>query len=296
MAPWVGTLLALVSSVAFGAMALFARAAYAAGVTPITLLFLRFSIAALCMFVVVLARGERLPRGRTLLGLVLMGGVGYVGQSFSFFTALTMANAGLVALLLYLYPAIVAVLATVVFKEPLNGRRAVAVAVAFIGTALTVGPQPSGRILGVLLGVAAALIYSGYILAGTYLLRSASPIAGSAVIMAAAAVVFGLLNAVGTPGFPSSGAGWLAVAGVALISTVIAVTAFLIALTVIGPTRAAVLSTVEPITTVVLAALLLREPIGVWTALGGACILGAALALSRGGGAPRAAARPLSRS
>ena len=84
MAPWVGTLLALVSSVAFGAMALFARAAYAAGVTPITLLFLRFSIAALCMFVVVLARGERLPRGRTLLGLVLMGGVGYVGQSFSF--------------------------------------------------------------------------------------------------------------------------------------------------------------------------------------------------------------------
>ena len=96
-----GVVLVIISSVSFGAMALFARFAYADGVTPISLLFIRFTLAAVIMIGIARMRGEAMPRGRTLLGFALMGGVGYVGQSLSFFTALTMANAGLVALLLY---------------------------------------------------------------------------------------------------------------------------------------------------------------------------------------------------
>lgn len=280
------------SSVAFGAMALFARAAYAAGTSPITLLFLRFGIAAMCMAVIVVVRREPLPSRRVIAGLALMGGVGFVGQSFSFFTALTMANAGLVALLLYLYPAIVAVLSALFLHERLSALRATAVIMAFAGTALTVGPRPAGTPLGITLGIAAAFIYSAYIMAGTHLLRRSSPLSGSLVIMTSAAVVFGIINVVRGPAFPQTAAGWWAAVGVATVSTACAVTLFLVGITVIGPTRSSVLSTFEPITTVILAAIILGEPLGVATVLGGACIIGATVILARsrdGAAAPRVA-------
>src|SRR5579863_2489517 len=102
---WIGPALIVISAISFGALPVFARLAYAAGATPTTVLLLRFALAALVMVCVMIARKIPFPRGYVLLGLVLMGGVGYVGQSLAYFTALTVASAGLVALLLYLYPA-----------------------------------------------------------------------------------------------------------------------------------------------------------------------------------------------
>ncbi len=275
-----GIALVLVSAVSFGAMALFARMAYADGMDPGSLLLLRFAIAAAVMLAISFARGEHMPRGRTLAGFALMGGLGYVGQSMCFFTALTMANAGLVALLLYLYPALVAVLSAVFLRERLGARRALAVAIALVGTALTVGPEPAGRPLGIVLGLGAAVIYSVYILVGTRLLSNSSPIASSAVIMSAAALVFAALGAVRGVTVPATATGWIGVIGVAVIATVIAITTFLIGLRLIGPTSASVLSTAEPVTTVVLAALVLGEPIGLLAAAGGIAILAGALLLA----------------
>ena len=90
------------SSLAFGAMAVFARYAYADGVDTSTLLALRFSIAGVLL--AVLMRVQRLPwpTGRMLGAALAMGAIGYAGQAFTFFTALTLIPAGLVALLLYL--------------------------------------------------------------------------------------------------------------------------------------------------------------------------------------------------
>ena len=272
--------LVVLSGVSFGAMAIFARLAYTDGMDPVSLLFLRFAIAAVIMLALAGARRERFPRGRILVGFALMGGLGYVGQSMSFFTALTMADAGLVALLLYLYPAIVAVLSALFLRERLAPRGVVAVLLALAGTALTVGPRLSGRPLGIVLGLTAAVIYSVYILVGNRLVSNAPPVACSAVIMSAAALVFGALVAVRGLTLPSGPGGWAGVLGVAIVATVVAVTTFLIGLRLVGPTRASVLSTVEPITTVALAALLLAEPISVITGVGGTAILGAALLLS----------------
>ena len=280
MSPIAGTAMVIVSSISFGSMAVFARMAYADGVTTVSLLFLRFAAAGLIVSAVVLSRRERLPVGGVLGGLVLMGALGYVGQSLAFFTALTMADAGLVAMLLYLYPAIVALLSRIFLGERLGTVRAGAVVLALFGTFLTIGLRLHARPLGVLLGLSAAFIYSGYIMAGTRLLRKASPLAGSAVIMLSAAAVFGLLTAVSGLTVPVSPAGWLGVGGVAVVATVVAVTTFLIGLSVIGPTRASVLSTFEPLTTVFLASLFLSESISLRTAAGGLCIICAAIILA----------------
>lgn len=274
-----GALLVVGSSLAFGAMAIFARYAYAAGVDAISLLFLRFAVAGVVMLGILLLRGIKFPKGNILLGYMLMGSVGYVAQSYSYFTALTLASASLVALLLYTFPAMVALLETFLFKQKLSPLKLIALVMSLAGVALTIGFDIQGKPLGVILALAAAVIYSLYILTGNQLAGKVSVLASSTVIMLSAGVVFGGLTLI--QGFhpPVSLEGWLAIAGIVIISTIFAMLSFFAGLERIGATNAAMLSTFEPVTTVILAGLFLNESVGLSTLLGGGLILGAALLL-----------------
>jgi drug/metabolite transporter (DMT)-like permease len=269
------------SAVCFGAMAIMARFAYASGVDTTTLLALRFGIAAALLLAIALARGETWPRGKTLAMLVALGAFGYGGQAFTFFTALTLVPAGLVALLLYLYPALVAVLSALLLHERLSAAKLLALAVALVGTVLTIGPISSVSPLGVALGIGAAAIYAVYIVAGSRLSARVAPRTMATVVIASAAAVFLVAAHIQGPTWPRTPAGWSAVLGIAIISTVAAIIFFFAGLERVGPTRAAVLSTVEPVCTVVLAAALLGETVAPSQLVGGALILTAVVLLAR---------------
>lgn len=276
----VGFLLIAVSAASFGTLALWGRLAYAAGLDTFTILCLRFSLSALVMAGLLAARREALPRGQTLLRLVGMGALGYVGQAFSYFTALQYASAGTVALLLYLYPMFVAVLSAIFLKERLTRLKMLTLVLALIGTALTVGPQ-GGQWRGIVLAVSAAAIYSMYIIVGAHVMKRVSAIQSSTIIFASAGGMSGVLMLVNGPHFPSTGAGWATMAAIVFIATILPVVTFLAGLARIGPTNAAMLSTLEPVVTVVLAAVFLHEAMPLVTLLGGALILLAVLLLAR---------------
>jgi len=274
-------LLCIASALCFGAMAIFGRFAAASGVDTTTLLLLRFSMAAALLWALVAVRRERLPRGRDLAVLVGMGAIGYAGQAFGYFSALEHASAGLVALLLYLHPVIVALLARAVFGHALRPVQLVAIALAVIGAALTVGNANDGSPLGIAFGVATAAIYAVYILTGSALSKETSPIASTAVIVTAAGAVFALTAAVRGVRLPGTAGGWAAVIAIAVVCTVAAVALFLAGLERLGPVRATIYSTVEPVFTVVLAALVLGEEVTLLRAGGGALVLGGVLLLAR---------------
>jgi drug/metabolite transporter (DMT)-like permease len=276
----IGILLIAISAASFGTLAIFGRFAYADGMDIFTVLFLRFGISAAFMTVILLLRKEQFPRGRILAQLVGMGALGYVGQSFSYMTAIKYASAGLVALLLYLYPMFVLILSVLVFREKLAGVKIPALILALIGTALTVDPA-GGQITGILLAIAAALIYSLYIIVGTNVMKHVSAVQSSMVIFASAGAVYGLLTLINGATFPVSNAGWMAVLGLIVISTIIPVVTFLVGLERIGPTNAAMLSTLEPVVTVLLAAWLFGETLLPIVLLGGGLILTAVVLLTR---------------
>lgn len=276
----IGILLVLLSAAAFGTLAIFGRYAYADGLDPLTILFLRFTLAAAIMAAWLAVQRAPLPRGTALARLVGMGALGYVGQAFAYLTALQYASAGLVALLLYLYPAFVAVLSALVLKERLGRTQSIALGLALAGTALTVGPA-SGQWLGGLLAISAAAIYSVYILVGERVLQQVSVVQSSAVIFASAGAMSGVLMLLNGPHFPQSGAGWLAIAAIVVVATVLPVATFLAGLERIGPTSAAMLSTLEPVVTVALAAWLFAETPPLVAVLGGGLILAAVLMLTR---------------
>ena len=282
----VGILLIIISAASFGTFPIFGRWAYAEGMDVFTILFLRFTLAAILLAALMAARrvalrsSDSFPRGTTLLKLIGMGAVGYVGQAFSYLTALKYASPGLVALLLYLYPIIVMLLSALFLSERITRPKIAAVVLALIGLALTVGPE-GGQVIGIVLAIAAAVIYSVYIIVGTGVMKEVSAIQSSTVIFASAGAASGALMLIDGPHLPATPAGWAVIGGIVLIATILAVVTFMAGLERIGPTNAAMLSTLEPVVSVLLSVLLLGESLHPITLVGGALILIAVIVLTR---------------
>ena len=280
-----GVALALVSATGFGLMPVLGKVAYDEGAEPVGVLAVRFAIAAAALLLLARALGQPLPRDRRLGMLALLGGVGYVGQALFYFTALERISAGLTSLLLYVFPALVVLLSALLLREWPRPLAAGCVALALAGTALTIGPVEGGQGSGVALGLGAALVYAVYILVSSRV-TGVGAFAMAAVVLSAAAVATGVLAVVTRPALPSSATAWLALGGVALLGTFVAVTAFFGALALIGPSDASVLSTVEPVVSVVVAGLVLGERLSATQVCGGVVVLLAVGVLARAGSAP----------
>jgi drug/metabolite transporter (DMT)-like permease len=276
---FLGTLLIIISAAGFGTLAIFGRLAYASGMDVFTLLFLRFTIAAICMAVMLRMRGEQFPQGKIFWQLVGMGAIGYVGQSYTYLSAVKYASAGLVALLLYLYPVIVAALSAIFLKERFTRWKIIALALALAGTALTARPEGGGW-LGIALALAAAFIYSGYIIVGAGVMKHVSAFQSSTIIFTAAGMVYAGLAALNGPHPPQSTFGWSVVIGTVIFATIVPVSTFLGGLKLVGPTNASMLSTLEPVVTVILAAMLFGETLSPLALLGGGLILAAVILLT----------------
>jgi drug/metabolite transporter (DMT)-like permease len=228
---------------------------------------------------------EPLPPRRSLLGLAIMGGAGYVGQSGAYFNALHYIPASTNALLLYTFPVAVTLLAALLFREPLGWTKLAAVGIAFVGTMLVVGAQlRGGSTLGIVLGLGSAAFYSGYILYGSRLLPGLPPVSATATIMTSAAVVWGVYAAVTSQLAVAWTAPRIALIGTfALLGTTIPVLTFILGLRLVGPSRAAILSTFEPASTVLLAVIILGELASPLQYLGGALIIASVLVLEGSG-------------
>lgn len=278
-----GVGLALLSAASFGVMPVLTKLVYADGADAVGVLAVRFSLAGVVLLGLARLRGEALPRGRTLLALALLGGIGYVVESLCYFLALERISAGLTALLLYFYPALVVLLAAVVLRTRPHPVAIGCVVVATAGTILTIGPVEGGKALGIVLGLTAAASYATYIVLSSRVLSSGNvgPLATSAVVMTSCGVVYDLLAVTTGARLPQAPSAWLALVGVALIGTVVAVSAFFAALARLGPSDTAVVSTAEPVVSIVVAGLVLGERLGPLQAVGGALVLGAVVVLAR---------------
>jgi drug/metabolite transporter (DMT)-like permease len=278
-----GTLFCLASGAAFGAMAIFGKLAYEEGADAPTVLAARFLIAAAVFWAVLLARGRvgevrALPRRDLRIALAL-GAVGYAAQAGLYFLALERVDASLLSLLLYTFPAMVAVAAVAIGRERFDGRRAIALVLASGGLALVVGGAGSGAIdpLGAALGLAAAATYTAYILFSDGVSGRVPPELLAAIVCAGAAAsitVVGAALGVLHPGAVTlAGWGWLA--SLALVSTVAAIALFFAGLRRVGPTAAAIMSTVEPLVTVLLAFAVFGERLSALQLAGGALVIAA---------------------
>jgi drug/metabolite transporter (DMT)-like permease len=274
-----GTLFCLASGAAFGAMAVFGKLAYDEGASVGTLLAVRFSLAAAMFWVLVPLHELRALGARDVRAGLALGACGYALQAGCYFAALGRIDASLLALLLYTFPALVAAAAVALGRERFGSRHVIAVFLATGGLTLAVVGAGAGALdpLGVALGLGAAIVYSAYILVSDGIAGRVRPrvlatlvCTGAAATLLVGSALLGELR----PG-ELTGAGWAWLACLAVVSTVTAITLFFAGLERVGPTSAAILSTVEPLVTVMLAFLIFGERLGALQLLGGALVLAA---------------------
>jgi drug/metabolite transporter (DMT)-like permease len=275
-----GIIFVLISAVGFGAMPIFANYTYKYGTDPVTLLFLRFTLASGIMLIYNMFRKARFPTRRVMIILILMGGIGYAGQSFTYFTALLYAPMGTVAILLYLTPAMVTGISIVFFKHKITLPEIIALVLALTGGVLVIGPEIGGKLLGIILGMMAALIYSIYIITGSRVMPNTDVITASTIIMMSAAAVFTMGIFVHGAHFPTHVAGWSAIGAIVVISTVVAIVVFFEGLKRIGPVHSSILTTFEPVVTICLAWIAFNEGLTFIKFFGGVMIMVAGIMLA----------------
>jgi drug/metabolite transporter (DMT)-like permease len=278
-----GIALVVVSAIGFGGLGVLARIADDEGADQTAVLALRFGLAALAFGGVRVARRRPPPRGRALLGLVVMG-VLYGIQGACYFASVDRGSPGLASLLLYAYPALVVLLSTVVLRERSPAGVLVACAVALLGTAMIIGPTVGdGNPAAIGFGLTTAFTYSTYIVIGSRVLRQVDTLWSSAVIMGSAAVcaIARYLLSSPRPDGPATGDAWAAVLALVVLSTIIPVSTFLAGLARIGPADASTLSSLEPATAVLLSAVVVGETLTAWSLAGGVLVIGAVVAIGR---------------
>jgi drug/metabolite transporter (DMT)-like permease len=282
----VGFAACLCSAVGFGALPVLGKEAYQAGLGPLALLWGRFGLAALAfwLLVILVVRPARPPAALVVTGL-LMGSLGYAVEAGLFFAALERVDASLVELLLYAYPAIVTAVALGRGREVPGPRLLGALALATLGVifvfagSLASGVDP----VGLVMGLGAAAMYAAYILVGERVVAGAHPFLLAALVATGATASFtvaGLARRGGLPA-PTTGDGWAAVAVIAVVATVIPMAALFAGIERVGAPTASIVSTFEPVVTVVLAGLVLGETLSLVEATGAACVLAAVRLLAR---------------
>jgi drug/metabolite transporter (DMT)-like permease len=287
-----GLLLCLVSAAGFGSLAIFGKQAYEGGLGVVGLMAVRFAVAAPLLVALALLAGRRLrrpwPAALRLLGL---GAVGYAIQATLFFNALSRISAGLAALLLYLYPALVTAGAVALGRTRLDRATVFGLALSLTGIVLVIGlPGERLDLVGVGLALASAGWYTLYILVGEYLLRGEDPLAASAYVTTGAACSF-LVAAVLVAGRGLVGAtpsALAAGAAMAVLGTALAIAAFLAGMARIGSAWASIASSFEPVFTVALGVAVLDDRLGPGKVVGGLAVVAGAVLLPLLGGSGEA--------
>jgi drug/metabolite transporter (DMT)-like permease len=271
------------SATGYGSMALFAHWVYADGVSTTSLLALRFLIASLVLGVWVVNRRIALPRGRDLIEFIGLGAL-FASMAWAYFAALHYASSGLVALLVYIYPVLVAVQGALFGIDRFGKAEGLALAACSAGLVLLLGRAlHTGHPLGIVLPLLAGFLYSVYILLSSRANQGTDPLGATWVMITSAGLMHAAFAGFNHFSLPSSVTGWSALVALSCFSSVLAISAFLIGLRHVGPTLASVLSTLEPVVTISLGVGFLGEHFSQASLFGSILVLGAAtgLALSR---------------
>lgn len=294
----VATVLVALSACAFGAITILVTLASRAGAPLLSTLALRYLIGSAALLLIAGIPALRMARGRIGRHLVL-GGAGQAAIAFGSLLALRWIPAATLVFLFYTYPSWIAAIAAVRGTERVGPLRAAALLLSLLGIGVMVGAPAAASLhpVGVALALGSALVYALYVpFLGT--LSDGIPARASAgLVTGGAGLVF---VAVGLAAslllgadagelrltFALAPGAWWPIAALAFFSTVLAFVFFLTGLPVLGPVRTAIVSTIEPFFAAALGALVLKQPLGWPTIVGGACIAAAIILLQLPQAAP----------
>jgi drug/metabolite transporter (DMT)-like permease len=258
-----GILLVAISAAAFGSTPIWGKAALSSGVNIESLLAFRLSLASLFLWAIILIRRSH-PRVRAkdILRFALMGGLGLGITAWCFFTALLHVSASLTQMIFFSsYPTLATLLSAWFLRESIDLRKLLALFLTVGGGILMVwSSRQEGTLFWCLLPLVSGIAYSIYIVMGSKALVQSPPRIVSLWVITFGALLFLLYGSfLHRLTLRMSPQAWGLIAMMAVLCTVISVLTFFAGLECIGASHAAIIGTLEPVITVLLAVSFLHE-------------------------------------
>lgn len=270
-----GYLYIILSAVLFGCMPLMARHIYADGVNSMTLVLLRNAMSLPFLAGLALLKRESFKVApKSIFPVFVIGLFGCALTPLLLFSSYNYINGGTATVFHFVYPAVVLLLEIIILRSKIRGASIAAILLCLVGIALFYNPAEGLNFAGSALALSSGVTYAIYIFLlgkfdrggmGGYVFAFLVALIASVTLLLACLVS-------GSLALPSSLLGWLLCLAFAFIINVGAVVLFQSGTFIIGGEKSAIISTFEPITSLIVCYLAFGEG-GGWLSIVGSVIV-----------------------
>jgi drug/metabolite transporter (DMT)-like permease len=235
---------------------------------PVLLIEMRVAVAGVALLAFLLATGGAVGWPRHWRAYLFVGAVGLAVPFVLIAAALTTIDASTAAILNALAPLFASLVAAVWIRDPVTPAKLAGIALCLAGTAVLVGwtptPMTGRELLAASMSILATAIY-GYTIVFTKVhLKGASPLgtaAGTLLMAAVALLPFAAFSPApqGLAAIPAMA--WLAMLGLAIVSTTVAFIFYYRLIADVGPVKAITVTLLVPVFGMVWGILFLGEPL-----------------------------------
>lgn len=292
--PLTGIILVLLSSVAFSSKAIMVKLSYAYAIDAASLIALRmlFSIPLFLVLAMWVLRKQPSIKltSRELAQLMFLSLLGGYGSMWLNFEGLRFVSAGLERVILFLYPTLVLVISAILYRRKILRIEWIALVLSYVGVVLVVWHdihlpvmREAHTLYGSTLVFGSALVYAVYLIASGRLIPKMGALLFTCYTMTLATVAslghYGITHTMtDLLTFPSQ-VYWLA-GGMAVIATVFPSVLMNLGIQALGSQQASMISSIGPVSTIVLAYVFLGEQVSLMQGFGTALVLAGVVLVS----------------
>ncbi|WP_313757037.1 DMT family transporter [Tissierella sp.] len=278
-----GTLSVMISAIIFGSMPLMAKIVFKEGGNPTSLAFYRFLLIIPFLYILIKRKKEETLKitKEELKKIILVGTIGYGATALLLYLSYNYIPSGMATTIHFVYPIFVILGCILFFKEKPNIIKIIAVILCVLGVLMFYDGNGDINFIGIFLAFASSITFAFYTI---YLdksgLKEMNTIKLTFYLCSIAAVMMFIFSII-TKTFTihMKPLGWLMSLFLSL-SVGLGVNLFQIGIKIVGPQSTSILSTFEPITSVIIGVLILNESFGIRTFIGIGAILIAVILIS----------------
>ena len=275
-----GYILAIISAVIFGLMPLMAKYIYSDGVNSLTLVFLRNFLALPSLAVLAFAKHRTFKISlKELPKISLISFFGCCITPVLLFSSYNYMATGIATVFHFVYPSLVVLIGIVFLKKKVPFSTTISVIMCFIGICLFYNPSAPFSLQGCAYALSSAVAFAIYVtMLSSYKLNTATGLLLSFYISLISSIItFLLCIATNSLKLPSTLNGWVLCAIFAFMVTTLAVVFFQQGALIIGGEKTSILSTLEPITGIIVGFVAFNEPVTISIAIGSLLVVGASI-------------------
>ncbi|GEM_PF-1448369 len=281
-----GAIIVFFAGILLGTYPVFAKLAYIGGVNNVTLLFLRFTGAAIVVWSYLwLSKKWGRNSGDTghnkvqpFIGLKLfiLGAIVYGCMSGLNLIGITRVSASLSCLLLCTYPVYVTIITIIMGRETMDRVKGIALIIALLGVYFLLNVDyETVDLMGIICALGSALCFTAYVIIGDRLMEGLNPIETNAYVMSGCAFVYALGGLFTKQiSFNFAPVSWWYILGIIMLATTLALIMFWVGIQILGPSKGSIIAMVEPLATVVIARFVFTELLLPVQIMGAVLILG----------------------